>query len=84
MENVLDLKVKDWYIKEYPNDKLGLEIPEKLTFQNIFDYLDNYKDIYSLLENASDSVIRERIFEKLANIMNVDYNYIYEQWEKCY
>ena len=29
-----------------------------------------------------DTIVRERIFIKLAEIMNVDYDYIYEQWLK--
>ena len=29
-----------------------------------------------------DSLVRERIFEKLAEIIGTDYDYIYDQWVK--
>lgn len=72
-------KVKEWYVATYKSDKLGLDINENITFYDIFRALDNYKDIYKVI-GADDSLIRERIFEELAKIMEVDYNYIYEQW----
>lgn len=81
MENEKTL-VKDWYIKEYTTDELGQEINEKITFYDIFYALDRYKNIYEVL-GVGDSLVRERVFKKLANIMRVDYNYIYEQWLLC-
>jgi len=72
-------KIKDWYIKEYPTDELGAEINNDITFYDLFVVLDTYKDVYEAL-NVFDSIVRERVFSKLAEIMNVDYNYIYEQW----
>ena len=47
---------------------------------------DRKKDIYITLfgsEELGDSLVRERVFDKLAEIMGVDYNYIYEQWLLC-
>lgn len=81
MENEKSL-VKEWYIKEYSTDDLGREINEEITFYDIFYALDRYKDIYEIL-GVEDSVIRERVFQKLADIMKVEYNYIYEQWLLC-
>ena len=46
---------------------------------SITNALDTYKDIYEVV-GVGDSVIRERIFVKLAEIMEVDYDYIYNQW----
>ena len=54
-------------------------INNKITFEDLFIVLDTYKDVYEAL-NVWDSVIRERVFGKLAEIMKVDYDYIYEQW----
>ena len=76
--------IKDWYTNEYVNDDLGYEIPSNLRFIDVFEALNTYKDIYKLLGNAADSIIRERIFEKLAEIIKVDYDYIYDQWLKCH
>ena len=81
MENEKSL-VKEWYIKEYSTDDLGREINEEITFYDIFYALDRYNDIYEVL-GVEDSAIRERVFRKLADIMKVEYNYIYEQWLLC-
>jgi hypothetical protein len=75
-------KIKEWYIKEYPTDELGVEINNDITFYDLFVVLDTYKDVYEAL-NVWDSIVRERVFNKLAEIMNVDYGYIYEQWLKA-
>jgi len=72
-------KVKEWYITEYTTDELGNKINDDITFYDIFYGLDTYKDIYDIL-GVDDSIIRERVFEKLAKIMGVDYEYIYNQW----
>lgn len=74
-------KIKEWYVKEYPSDELGAELNNKITFYDLFMVLDNYKSVYEAL-NVWDSIVRERVFGKLAEIMNVDYDYIYEQWLK--
>ena len=71
-ENRLKLNVKEWYRGEYPTDDLVEEIKDT----------DNYKDIYEVIGNGIDSIVRERIFNKLATLMEVDYDYIYDQWLK--
>ena len=78
-EKCKQLKIKDWYKGEYPTDNLGDRIKEDTTFYDIFYALDNYKDIYDII-GVTDSLARERIFEKLAELMEVDYDYIYDQW----
>lgn len=78
MENE-NLKVKQWYLENYASDELGQEINENITFKDIFETLDSYGDVYETL-GVGDSVIRERVFIKLAEIMEVDYDYIYNQW----
>jgi hypothetical protein len=72
-------KIKEWYMTEYPDDELGEEMNKDVTFYDLFVVLDTYKSVYDTL-NVWDSIIRERVFSKLAEIMNVDYDYIYEQW----
>ena len=79
-------KIKEWYLKEYSSDSLGNQWLDGTTFYDLFYALDRKKDIYTTLfgnEELGDSLIRERVFEKLAEIMGVDYNYIYEQWLLC-
>ena len=72
-------KIKEWYMMEYPDDELGEEMNKDVTFYDLFVVLDTYKSVYDTL-NVWDSIIRERVFSKLAEIMSVDYDYIYEQW----
>lgn len=70
--------IKEWYVKTYPSDELGAEIPDNITFKQMFDDIMAKEDIYHMY--VSDSVIRERMFEKLSEIYNVDYNIIYKRW----
>lgn len=66
-----DLLIKEWYIKEYPDDELGQEIDEKVTFEQFFNDLKEGKDIYETI-NVADSVIRERIFDKINDCLDVN------------
>lgn len=81
-ENRLKLNVKEWYRGEYSTDDLVEEIKDTVTFKDVFEALDNYEDIYEVIGNGIDSIVRERIFNKLATLMEVDYDYIYDQWLK--
>ena len=79
-------RIKEWYLKEYSSDSLGNQLLDGTTFYDLFYALDRKKDIYITLFGSGelgDSLIRERVFEKLAEIMGVDYKYIYEQWLLC-
>ena len=72
-------KIKDWYLSTYPEDELGRELNPEATFEGLFETLDNYRDVYEYI-GVGDSVIRERVFRKLAAYMEADYDYIYGQW----
>ena len=76
------MDIKEFYINTYPTDELGKELKENITFKEVFECLDNYNNIYEFV-GVCDSLVRERIFTKLSEIMEVDYNYIYDQWLKC-
>lgn len=77
MENT---KIRDWYLKAYPEDEIGGKLNPDATFSDIFEALDTYQDVYAVMGFWADSMIRERVFKKLAEIMGVDYGYIYDQW----
>jgi hypothetical protein len=72
-------KVKNWYIKNYPADDLGEEIKDTITFKSLWALMSQGYDVYEVL-GVSDSVIRERVFEKLSEILGVDYNVVYKKW----
>lgn len=78
----METKIKEWYMKEYPTDEVGETLNEESTFKDLYKALDNYEDIYDILGGEADSIVRERCFEKMAEIMQVGYDYIYEQWIK--
>lgn len=73
--------VREWYTNAFFRDDLGQEINSNVTFEDLFVALDNYKDVYDVL-GVHDSLIRERVFVKLSEVMGVDYDYIYNQWLK--
>lgn len=75
----LATKIRTWYAEAYPSDDLGREIGPDVTFRGLFDALDSYQDVYELL-GVGDSVIRERCFEMLAEVIGESYDYIYDQW----
>lgn len=71
--------IKDWYTKKYPDDELGQNLKDNINFYDLFNALDNYQDIYEFA-GIDDSIIRERLFEKLSEIMKCEYDEVYEQW----
>jgi len=76
------LLIRDWYMAKFPDDDLGTEINSELSFSGLFVAMNEYKDVYEIM-GVHDSIIRERMFEKLATIMRVTYMDVYEQWLKC-
>jgi hypothetical protein len=77
---MFNANIKEWYIKEYPTDDLGQYLNDDITFSGLFETLDRYRDVYDYLGGDADSIIRERCFAKLAEIIGTDYDYVYDQW----
>lgn len=75
------MTIKNYYTQTFFTDELGNEINANATFEGLFYELDNYQDVYKYI-GVCDSIVRERIFEKLANVIGVNYEYIYSQWLK--
>jgi len=73
--------IKEFYLENYPSDDLGVEINENAHFTGLLYKLYNKQDVYDFL-GVYDSIIRERVFEGLAKILNVEYNVIYNLWLK--
>lgn len=71
--------IKEWYIKEYPTDELGQNLKDNVSFYDLIKTLENCEDVYKFV-GESDSIIRERLFEKLSEILECDYDEIYYQW----
>lgn len=82
MKTTAKTNVREWHVETYPHDELARSISENIIFEDVFNTLDRRKDVYRLL-GVTDSVIRENIFSELATIMEVNYDYIYDQWMMC-
>lgn len=68
--------IKDWYQASFPTDELGQRINPAATFQGLKDNIPNVSEYLSVW----DSIVRERVFEELAEREGVSYSDIYEKW----
>lgn len=81
----MDKLIKYWYQDNFPDDELGEELRYDITFQDCWDFLEDSSqfdfdgDFYDWI-GVGDSVVRERIFEELAELMDVDYDVVYNMW----
>ena len=73
------MNIRTYYLETYPADDLGLEINKDATFLGLFRELVAARDIYKFI-GVSDSLVRERLFDKLAKLLNEPYEYIYKLW----
>ena len=73
------MNIREYYVEAFPTDELGDEINPSATFEVLVDVLNNYGDVYQYI-GVSDSIIRERCFEKLSELTNTEYDVIYDLW----
>ena len=71
--------IKEFYLNNYPTDELGVELNENTNFTGLLNELVTNNDIYGYI-GVGDSIIRERLFEKLSEILNCSYHYVYDLW----
>lgn len=72
--------IKQWYCETYPDDELGYELNDYATFGELyFALLSGDISVYTIL-GIADSVIRERVFEHLADRTGQSYEHYYSQW----
>jgi hypothetical protein len=75
------MTIRQFYLENYPTDDLGLELNETPTFAGLLNQLIVGGDVYRYI-GVGDSIIRERLFERLAEELNVKYDYVYNLWIK--
>jgi hypothetical protein len=73
------MNIREFYVKNYPSDDMGNGINPNATFDGLWKILNTYGDVYEYLY-VYDSIIRERLFERLAANKGCDYDVIYHQW----
>ena len=71
--------VKDYYRAKFPWDDIVEDINPGITFQDVYEGLEVGTEIYALL-GAVDSIVRERVFDALADLMECSYDHIYYKW----
>ena len=72
------MNIRKFYLEAFPTDELGLEIDPKANFESL--WLAIRGDMVYEYIGVSDSVVRERLFEKFSELTGHDYDYIYQEW----
>ena len=76
----LNFSLRNFYRIAYDDDDICESyINEDATFGGLLENITEPYD-YIFKNGEEDSIIRERLFEKLADIMGVEYNDIYNLW----
>jgi hypothetical protein len=73
------MTIKEFYTTNYPDDKLGLEINKTNSLAGLWNELLAGGDLYEYI-GVKNSVIRERLFKKLADDIGESYDYVYNLW----
>jgi len=73
------MTIKQFYLENYPTDELGIELKDDTNFTGLLNELITNNDVYGYI-GVGDSIIRERLFEKLSEILNCSYDYVYNLW----
>ena len=73
------MNIKQFYLENYPTDELGIELKDDTNFTGLLNELFTNNDIYGYI-GVGDSIIRERLFEKLSEILSCSYDYVYDLW----
>ena len=71
--------LKEFYSYEYPTDRIGKYIDSDTTFGGLLFTLVIGDCVYDYMGEC-DSVIRERLFKKLACMLDKPYEYVHNLW----
>jgi len=66
-------------MKQFPEDSIGEEIREDITFLGLRNILYGDYDVYDYI-GVGDSLVRERLFEQLSKDIGQDYGFVYDLW----
>lgn len=70
--------IKEFYMNEYPNDELGIEMNGGATWKSLIRAV-KCGIVYEFL-GVHDSIVRERVFQEWCNMEGCDYDIIYNLW----
>ena len=72
------MNIRKFYCENYPSDELGVEINPQANFESLWIVIRG--GLFYEYIGVFDSVVRERIFERLSELTGHDYYYIYQEW----
>lgn len=70
--------IRDWYASAYPDDDLGMHLSD-ITFHDLHTGISQGLDVYDHI-GVGDSIVRERLFDRLAELKSTSYDAIYDMW----
>jgi hypothetical protein len=73
------MTIREFYLENYPTDELGVEVNDGVTFSGLLNVLFTDGNVYEYI-GVGDSIVRERLFEKLAEELGTPYDYVYNLW----
>ena len=73
------MTIREFYLENYPTDELGVEVNDGLTFSGLLNVLFTDGNVYEYI-GVCDSIVRERLFERLAEELGTPYDYVYDLW----
>lgn len=73
-----DELVRDWYLRTFPDDELGVQIAPSLTFDDALTEIPSDNIYFDLSDGDFD--IRERVFKELAVRYGLTYRDLYKSW----
>jgi hypothetical protein len=71
--------IQSWYLNTFLDDAEGVNLKRNVTFEQAYNCLKSKEDFYEFI-GIADTIIRERIFEKIAELYEIDYSVVYNQW----
>lgn len=71
--------IRKWYTTAFGSDDLGQEINPNATFIGL---IANIGDTYEYI-GVADSLVRERLFERIAELMECSYDEVYDLWAEA-
>lgn len=74
----IDQRIRDWYIATFPTDDLGSSLKES-TFRDLIERMNRGIDV-SITLGSEDSTVRERVFDRTSELLQVDYDVVYCKW----
>ena len=71
--------IKQFYLKNHPTDELGKEINPDATFAGLIETIKSGRNVYDFI-GVDDSVVRERLFLKVCEIVDWKYKKLFNLW----